>query len=272
MQPTSRIGTARIGYWAAQRKSSRLSHVGRWRIQRELVEWWDAEQGITIEIVGKLKGQTTFVVAPRRWVVERTLANLGRARRLAKDYERDELYSEAQVYLASIGSLPLSRNDAGLPPRVRRSLAGSATPTTTPSRRMPGHASTATVSTSLQRTSAVPGCHPRAVPLPDRLVRGELYRRLEPEKATASGSIESLPLPDQPRALDIAALTACSGGPFHPGWKPRGPCVSPPYIQVSVDFGTAFQTILQSRTMETSSLQPRPWDQMAPCTGADREM
>jgi len=91
---------------AAQRKSSRLSHV--WAdggYSGELVEWWDAEQGITIEIVGKQKGQTTFVVAPRRWVVERTLANLGRARRLAKDYERDELYSEAQVYLASIGSL-----------------------------------------------------------------------------------------------------------------------------------------------------------------------
>jgi transposase len=91
---------------AAQRTSSRLTHV--WAdggYSGDLVEWWDAERGITIEIVGTHKGQTTFVVAPRRWVVERTRATLGRARRLAKDYERDELDSEAQVYLAAIGSL-----------------------------------------------------------------------------------------------------------------------------------------------------------------------
>jgi putative transposase len=70
-----------------------------------LVEWWQDEHRITIEIVGKQPHQRTFVVAPRRWVVERTLATLGRARRLSKDYERDDLSSESIVYLASIGSL-----------------------------------------------------------------------------------------------------------------------------------------------------------------------
>lgn len=91
---------------AARAKSSRLRHV--WAdsgYAGDLVEWWQAEQGVTIEIVGKQPRQRTFVVAPRRWVVERTLAILGRARRLSKDYEVDDLYSEAQVYLASIGSL-----------------------------------------------------------------------------------------------------------------------------------------------------------------------
>lgn len=91
---------------AAMTKSQRLTHVwadGNYR--GELVEWWETEQGITIEIVGKQPGQTTFIVAPRRWVVERSFAILGRARRLAKDYEAEEIYSEAQVYLASIGSL-----------------------------------------------------------------------------------------------------------------------------------------------------------------------
>jgi putative transposase len=87
-------------------KSQRLSHV--WAdsgYSGDLVDWWEQERGITIEVVGKQPGQRTFVVAPRRWVVERTFAILGRARRLAKDYEVDALYSEAQVYLASIASL-----------------------------------------------------------------------------------------------------------------------------------------------------------------------
>ena len=91
---------------AAAEKSSRLRHV--WAdsgYSGELVEWWQDERGITIEIVGKQPNQHTFVVAPHRWLVERTLAILGRARRLSKDYERENLYSEAMVYLASINSL-----------------------------------------------------------------------------------------------------------------------------------------------------------------------
>jgi putative transposase len=91
---------------AAVEKSSRLTHI--WAdssYSGELVEWWRAERGITIEIVGKQPNQHTFVVAPRRWVVERTLATLGRARRLSKDYEHHDIFSESMVYLASIGSL-----------------------------------------------------------------------------------------------------------------------------------------------------------------------
>lgn len=56
---------------AAQAKSTRLQHV--WadsNYRGELVEWWQDERGITIEIVGKQPNQHTFVVAPRRWVVE----------------------------------------------------------------------------------------------------------------------------------------------------------------------------------------------------------
>ena len=57
----------------AAEKSSRLQHI--WAdssYSGELVEWWQTERGITIEIVGKQPGQRTFVVAPRRWVVETT--------------------------------------------------------------------------------------------------------------------------------------------------------------------------------------------------------
>jgi hypothetical protein len=41
-------------------------------------------------------------VVPRRWVVERSFAWLGRNRRLSKDYEMLPCSSEAFVYLAMI--------------------------------------------------------------------------------------------------------------------------------------------------------------------------
>ena len=41
-----------------------------------------------------------FAVAPRRWVVERTFAWLGRYRRLSKDYEYLTATSEQVIYLA----------------------------------------------------------------------------------------------------------------------------------------------------------------------------
>ena len=41
-----------------------------------------------------------FHVLPRRWVVERTFAWLGRNRRLSKDYERRCETTETWIYLA----------------------------------------------------------------------------------------------------------------------------------------------------------------------------
>jgi putative transposase len=40
---------------------------------------------MTLHISEKIKGE--FAVLPKRWVVERTFAWLGKLRRLAKDYE-----------------------------------------------------------------------------------------------------------------------------------------------------------------------------------------
>ena len=43
-----------------------------------------------------------FVVLPKRWVVERTFAWLGKYRRLSKDYETLPSSSETMIYLAMI--------------------------------------------------------------------------------------------------------------------------------------------------------------------------
>jgi hypothetical protein len=74
----------------------------------------EARFHVTYEIVGKQPGQRTFVVAPRRWVVERTLGILGRARRLSKDDEHHDLCSESMVYLASMGSLLRRLSPSGI--------------------------------------------------------------------------------------------------------------------------------------------------------------
>lgn len=60
--------------------------------------WWR----FTLEIVKRTDDMKGFVVLPKRWIVERTLAWLSRNRRLSKDYEKLPSSSETVVYLASI--------------------------------------------------------------------------------------------------------------------------------------------------------------------------
>jgi transposase len=52
------------------------------------IDWAKQHVNTTLEIVKCSDAQRGFVVLPRRWVVERTLAWLVRHRRLARDYER----------------------------------------------------------------------------------------------------------------------------------------------------------------------------------------
>lgn len=66
----------------------------------QLVDWAKDICGWTLEIVKRNNDQTGFVVLPRRWVVERTLAWLGRYRRLSKDYEALLQTGEALIYAA----------------------------------------------------------------------------------------------------------------------------------------------------------------------------
>lgn len=77
------------GGYAGDKLRSALVGMGRWTIQ-------------IIKRSDKAKG---FEVLPRRWVVERTFAWLGRCRRLAKDWEKSIASSTAWALIASIRML-----------------------------------------------------------------------------------------------------------------------------------------------------------------------
>jgi transposase len=57
---------------------------------------------VNVEIVKRSDHAKGFVVLPKRWVVERTFAWLGRCRRLAKDWENLNRKALAFLRLASI--------------------------------------------------------------------------------------------------------------------------------------------------------------------------
>ena len=59
----------------------------------------------TLEIIKRSDTAKGFELLPRRWVVERTFAWLGRCRRLAKDWERSIASSTAWALIASIRML-----------------------------------------------------------------------------------------------------------------------------------------------------------------------
>ena len=68
----------------------------------QLVDWVMSMSGWVLEIVKRPRASHQFEVLPRRWVVERTLAWLGRCRRLSKDYEALTGTTEAWLHIAAI--------------------------------------------------------------------------------------------------------------------------------------------------------------------------
>jgi transposase len=72
------------------------------QVDTGLVDWARAHCGLELEIAPRPAGQRGFVALPRRWVVERTFAWLGRCRRLARDYERKPEHAEAMIKVAMI--------------------------------------------------------------------------------------------------------------------------------------------------------------------------
>lgn len=61
-----------------------------------------ALERVNLQIVKRSDQARRFVVLPKRWIVERTFAWLGRCRRLAKDWERFNQKALAFLKLASI--------------------------------------------------------------------------------------------------------------------------------------------------------------------------
>lgn len=74
------------GGYAGPKLRDALKAIGRWTIQ--IVKRSDTAHG--------------FEALPRRWVVERTLAWLGRCRRLSKDWEKSVASAEAWMTIAHI--------------------------------------------------------------------------------------------------------------------------------------------------------------------------
>ena len=74
------------GGYAGDKLATALASMGRW----------------TLEIVRRPEGRRGFSVLPRRWVIERSFAWLGRNRRLAKDFETTIESAPAWLFLASV--------------------------------------------------------------------------------------------------------------------------------------------------------------------------
>ena len=69
---------------------------------------WQVEAAVAkvspqrMEIVKRSDDMMGFVVLPRRWVVERTLAWISKHRRCVRDYETRPDHHEAMIYIATI--------------------------------------------------------------------------------------------------------------------------------------------------------------------------
>ena len=86
------------------RRFPKLRHIFADRVYRgpKLLDALSDMGSWTIEIVTRSQSIGTFKPEPRRWVVERTFAWLGRNRRLAKDFEATIASAEAWVMIASV--------------------------------------------------------------------------------------------------------------------------------------------------------------------------
>jgi putative transposase len=76
----------------------------------QLIDWAKTLGRWTLQIVKRT--EAGFAVLPKRWIVERTFAWLGKYRRLSKDYETLTESSESMIRIAMI-NLMLHRLEPG---------------------------------------------------------------------------------------------------------------------------------------------------------------
>ena len=86
----------------------------------KLEQWVEQFADCKLEIVKRADASKGFAVLPKRWIVERTFAWLGRYRRLSKDYEFFTQTGENLIYMAMINLMlhrlaPEERNHNYLP-------------------------------------------------------------------------------------------------------------------------------------------------------------
>jgi transposase len=93
----------KLVFEAIRGRFSRLKLVWADGMYKRMAGWvarWRPARPIRLEVVERT--EPGFEVLKRRWVVERTIAWLGRCRRLSKDYEATTKSGEAWVKLAMI--------------------------------------------------------------------------------------------------------------------------------------------------------------------------
>jgi transposase len=98
------IAPAVLGRLTAEHRSRLELLWGDGKYHNHHLDGWlvETKAGYRIEVVSRPAGSVGFVKLPRRWVVERTFAWLGRYRRNSRDYERFTDSSEAMIKISSI--------------------------------------------------------------------------------------------------------------------------------------------------------------------------
>jgi putative transposase len=103
------ISESEGGIWLLNEHADALTSLEILRVdqgyKQMFVEWVNQYLSCDVEIVVKPADQVGFAVLPKRWVVERTFAWLGRYRQLSKEYDRRPESTEGWIYLASIDIL-----------------------------------------------------------------------------------------------------------------------------------------------------------------------
>jgi putative transposase len=94
------FGQVLVRLWA--RGWSRLSLLWADGMYEGTAGLWAMLFGWVLRLARRPEGAPPFSPVPKRWVVERTFAWLGRYRRLSKDYETLTVNSETMIYLAMI--------------------------------------------------------------------------------------------------------------------------------------------------------------------------